>query len=178
MKLEFEIGDITREALIDAMAERLLLQVVYDEETGGSYRDHSELGRKMGRALERRIDELATERVRECFEEVIKARIAATVDEVLAEGWQRTDRYGNRQDAERLDLKARISEMLAEKKHDGFGRQPISLAEEVVQKTVEGVLTRELQNEIEKARTALRAQLDAVVAGKVAETIKTALGLR
>lgn len=176
MKLEFDISDIAREHLVDAMAEKLLTQYVRDEDTGGAYRDHSPLARQMKEALEQRIDELAAEQVRDCFDEIIKARIVAAVDEVLAEGWRRTDEYGNPR-GDKLDLKGRISEHLTKHQSGGYGREARTFVDELVHKTVESVFTRELQGELEKARKSLRAQLDAVVAGKVAETIKQALGL-
>lgn len=180
MKIEFEVRDITREEVVEAIASAMLKQMVSEwDDFAGSYERvaKSPLAEQLEKLIDAKVTEVTTDMVRACFDEKIHKRIADTIDEVLAVGWVKTDNYGNATGAS-LDLKGRINEIITEKKSTGYNRESRTLAEKLVAEKVHEVLTRELNAEIEKARASLRSQLDAVVAGKVAETIKQALGLR
>ena len=181
MKIEIEIADINRNEVIEAMASQLLTEW-HDEddpETGPTrYRRESNIGRDLKRFLEQKIAGLAETLVREQFDAIIHERIAKTVDQVLAEGWMRTDEYGNAVGDQRLDLKARISKLISDKQSEGYGGPKYTLSEKLVKEAVEKTLTRELNDEIAKARTSLRAQLDTIVNGKFAEAVKAAMGVK
>lgn len=177
MKIEFEIGDINRDEVIGAMAERLLNTWSSDDQ-GNAYSRRSELGEALGRAVKERINAIAESMVREKFDAVIADRITSAVDAVLADGWYETDSYGGRK-GDRHDLKARISKALTEPRRDsgGYSRKP-SILDERLDEAIKAALNGEFAEVIKKATTDLRARLDATVTQKVAEAIKSALGVK
>lgn len=183
MKIDIEIPDITQEAVIDAMAARLLgCEYEHsgdpDDPTPVPTRwDRKAIGKHLRTYFEGKVDELAQQAVREGIDDVIRARIAAAVDAVLADGWQATNNYGE-PTGKTLDLKARISELLTTARGDGYsGRKP-PLMEEHVKVAVEGFLSKELAPVVEAAKAALKLQLDAKVMKVVADTIANAVGIR
>lgn len=180
MKIEFEIQDISREEVCDAIARQLLTTMVkeYDPESGEyEYHRRSDFAEILGKHIEQKIEALADKAVREQFDATIKERISKTVDQVLADGWVKTDNYGNA-NGERLDLKGRINEILTKKESAGYNRESWTLSEKLVREKVEEVLRGDLNKASQEAQAALRKQLDTAVTTKVAETIKSALGLR
>lgn len=181
MKIEFEIQDISREEVCDAIARQLLTTMVkdYDPESGGEheYVRRSDFAEMLGKHIEQKVEKLAEKAVREHFDATIKARIEATVDEVLATGWVKTDNYGNANGA-RVDLKGRISEIITKKESAGYNRESWTLSEKLVRDKVEEILRGDLNKVSQEAQASLRKQLDTAVTTKVAETIKQALGLR
>lgn len=180
MKIEFEIRDIERGEVIEAMARQILTVMVkeHDPEYGANeYPDRSELAKLLAKGVGQKIERLAAEAVREHFDATIKARIESTVDEVLAEGWRKTDSYGNAT-GDRVDLKGRINEVITTKVRDGYSGPQYTLSEKLVADSVKEVMTSGLKHELEAARKSLRDQLDTAVTAKVAATIKEALGLR
>lgn len=175
MKIEFEIKDIEREEVIDAMAERLLTSWSTDED-GDAYSRRSELGESLGRAVKERINKIADEFVHASFDGEIRARLSTAIDQVLAEGWYETDSYGGRK-GEKLDLKARIGKALTESRGDHYNRKP-NIVLERIDEAVKSTLSGEFSEVIKKATADLRARLDATVTAKVAEAIKSALGVK
>lgn len=181
MKIEAEIADIDRDEVIEAMARQLLTRysMEYESDTGVPYEQphKTPLNRAMRALLERKIDLLAQTLVRERFDRVVTERIAAAVDVVLDNGWTATDNYGNAK-GPRVDLRGHISELLHDKKSEGYNKPSYTLAERLVTDKVSEVFSKELNKEIEAARAALRVQLDGMITTKFAETLKAALGLR
>lgn len=171
MKLEFEIADINRDEVVTAMARHLLSR--WSEDDGES---PNALAVQLANAVSERITKLADELVREHFDDTIRARIAAAVDAVIAEGWYESDGYGGRR-GERIDLKARINAALTAPRGDSYHRQP-SILQERLDAAAKGMLDKEFSKVVEDARTKLRQQLDGAVMAKVAASIKEALGLR
>src|SRR5689334_11401337 len=106
-----------------AMAEKLLAETQeYDvDDPDGpppkQYWERKQIGKQLRLYLDKRITELAETMVRERFDEVIHERIAAAVDEVLRDGWVKTDEYGDR-NGEVIDLKGRISRELLQQTGD------------------------------------------------------------
>lgn len=178
MKIETEIPDINRDEVIEAMARQLLGEwhEEHDEETGPGlcYRE-TRLGAAMKQYLDKKIEGLAETLVREKFDETVSARIATAVDDVLREGWQRTDEYGM-PNGQKLDLKARIGSFLNER--DRYRSPNAPRIDEMVKSAVEKTLSFEFKKEIDAAVKSLRAQLDAAINGKFTEAIKAAMGIR
>ena len=181
MKIEFEIKDIERDEVVGAIAGQLLTEWVteHDDDTGGEvqYARRSAMAEALRRAVIARIDSIAAEVVRAGFDSVIKDRITAAVDGVLAEGWQETNNYGESKGA-RLDLKARIGKLLTETRGDGYSRQQPSVLDAAVSAATNGFLSKELQPVIDAAKANLKKCLDATVMKTVADTITNAVGLR
>jgi AcrR family transcriptional regulator len=178
MKIETEIPDINRDEVIEAMARQLLTEwhEELDEETGPTrYRRETKLGAAMKQFLEKKIDGLAETLVRERFDTVIAVRISAAVDEVLAEGWVKTDEYGGAR-GPKVDLKARISEFLSQK--DRYSSPNLNVIDKAVKDAVDKTLSGSFKTEIDAAVKSLRAQLDAAVSDKFVNAIKAAMGVK
>lgn len=179
MKIECEMPDIKRDEVIEAMAAHLLGALYEgdddDPEPRPTY-DRKKIGQHLRVYFDKKIAALAAAEVRTAFDETIRARITAAVDEVLRVGWQATNEYGEPR-GERLDLKARISTLLTQARGDGYNRNP-SIIESQVKSAVEHFLSDELRPVVEAAKANLKTCLDAKVMKTVSETIANAVGLR
>lgn len=174
MKLEFNMADITRDDLIAAMADKLLTSYVREEDTNSTYPTHSPLAEAMRKLIDQKISALAQEYVRNTLDDTIRARISATVDAVIADGWQQTNSYGE-PSGKRITLKERVSDLLL-KAQDRYDRS--NWLDKQIKAAAEGVLTKEFKAEIDAAKAKVRAELDAVLTGKVTEALKSAIGLK
>lgn len=177
MKLEFDITDITREDLVNAMADKLLTTYVREEETNSTYPTHSPLADQMRKLIDQKVSEIAESHVRADVDNEIQDRVALAVDAVLAEGWQATNTYGEPR-GPKVDLKGRVSEVLLTATRDGYSGNAMTPIERQVKAAVDGLISKEFAKEIEAARKSLREQLDVAVSAKFVETLKTAMGLK
>jgi hypothetical protein len=178
MKIETEIPDINRDEVIEAMARQLLTEwhEEVDEETGPTrYRRETKLGAAMKQFLEKKIDGLAETLVRERFDEVVGMRIANAVDDLLTEGWSKTDEYGSVR-GPRVSLKDRIGEHLSQK--DRYSSPSLNVIDKAVKDAVDKTLSGSFKTEIDAAVKSLRAQLDAAVSDKFVNAIKAAMGVK
>lgn len=182
MKLEIEVPDITQEQIIEAMAARLLGSEYEhsgdpDDPTPVPTRwDRKAIGKHLRSYFEAKVSELAAAAVRQTFDDVIRDRIASAVDAVLTEGWRQTNQYGEATGL-KLDLKARVSEVLTQSRGDHYNRTP-SVLDAQVKGAVDEFLGKELQPVIDAAKAELKRQLDAKVMKVVADTVASAVGLR
>lgn len=177
MKIEFEIQDINRDEVIEAMARQLLVEwhEENDPETGPTtYLRETKLGDAMKRYLDQKIGDFAESLVREKFDEVIADRIASAVDDVLAEGWTKTDEYGSAR-GPKVDLKARIGSYLSEQDRYSSNQNVIDKA---IKAALDKTLAGDFKKEIESAVKSLRSQLEAAVSSKFTDAIKTAMGVK
>lgn len=180
MKIECEMPDIKREEVIEAMAAHLLGALYDGDEDDPEPRptyDRKKIGQHLRVYFDKKVAALAAAEVRAAFDETIKARIAAAVDEVLRVGWQKTNSYGEAA-GERLDLKARISEVLTQARGNGYGDRNPSVLDAAVKSAIDGFLSKEFQPVIDAAKANLKTCLDAKVMKTVSETIANAVGLR
>lgn len=182
MKIDIEIPDITQDAVIEAMAARLLgLEYDHsgdpDDPTPPPDRwNRKAIGKHLRSYFEVKVAELAEQAVRRVFDEQIRARIVEAIDAVLAAGWEETNSYGERVGT-KLDLKGRIGKLLLESRGDSYSRNP-SIMDATVKAAIEGFLGREFQPVIEAAKENLKKCLDAKVMKTVSDTITNAVGLR
>lgn len=119
------------------------------------------------------IDKIVTRAVQDAVDSEIAKRVAPVVDKILADGWAVTDDYGRSKGVK--SVKDYVLDKLA-------ARDPYNGSNTMIEKRMGEMLSqlidRALQQDIEAARKKLREQLDGVVASKVAETIKNAIGLK
>jgi len=127
---------------------------------------------ELERLVRRRFDEQVDKQIDDLVAVVGADRIEAAVEKALAEGWPRTNTYGENV-GERIGLKERIAEILF--KPTGYDRK--TYVDEVCAKTVEAVMRGELGKEIEAARDSLRKALNDAVKEKLATAVKGAFGI-
>jgi hypothetical protein len=179
MKVQFEMKPVTRDEVIEAMAAQLLGAEMTEDEDGNpvKYWDRTTATKLLEKRLMKAIDEKAEAMVRDAFDETIQARVTAAVDDVLAAGWAVTDGYGNRR-GDNVDLKGRISELLTKQESSGYNEPKRTVAEQIAKKIINDAFHATFQPELERARLALRAQVDGIVSARLNETLKSALGLK
>ncbi len=180
MKIECEMPDIKREEVIEAMAAQLIGSVYEHDEDDPEPRptyDRKKIGHHLRVYFDKKVAALAAAEVRAAFDETIRARITAAVDEVLRAGWQATNEYGEAR-GERLDLKARIGALLTQARGNGYGDRNPSVLDAQVKAATEAFLSKEMQPIIDAAKANLKTCLDAKVMKTVSETIANAVGLR
>lgn len=183
MKIECDIADIKREEIIEAMAARLLgCEYEHsgdpDDPTPPPDRwDRKAVGKHLRVFFEAKVAELAEQALRRAFDEEIRARIASSIDAVLAAGWEETNSYGDRVGA-KLDLKGRIGKLLTETRGDAYNRNSPSVMDATIKAAVDGFLGKEFQPVIDAAKAELKRCLDAKVMKTVSDTITNAVGLR
>lgn len=156
------IDGITGEQLLDTIAERLLC--------GSEYRD----------GIDERIDAAVTSRVTKLalagVETAIRDGVAEEVRAVIAAGWPTTNSYGE-PTGKMTTLKERIVAVLTERQGSTYGNKNESLVEKVIREAVAGELGKALKAEMERAQAEIRASVDGLVKERLAETLRTALGL-
>lgn len=104
----------------------------------------------------------------------IATKLGAAAESVLDEGWHRTDEYGVRT-GNKITLKDRIGEMLSKKNSNYSNSQ--SWIDRVVDEKVSALLTHTFKRELDEATSRFRKQVDELLAGKIAEGLRSALGL-
>lgn len=118
------------------------------------------------------VEDTVTSAVHDLVAEIARDEIAAAVKSVLAEGWKRTNEYGEARGV--ASLKDRISELLNGR--DRYG-DSAKWVEKVVKEETQAALKGELAKEIEAARVKLRAEVDQVTRAKLNEALRSALGV-
>lgn len=181
MKIEIEINDINRDEVIERMAARLLgFDYQRDDDPDSpdptpplSRWDGKQIGKHLRLYFEGKIKETVDQMVSDAIDQQIRDTIAASVAKIVEEGWQTTDEYG-RVTGTRT-LKSIVLDSLTRKGGD-YNRQTI--ADKVAEETIRKALHESFGAEIKRAQETFRKEIDNVVAAKLTESIKTALGLR
>ena len=127
--------------------------------------------RFVDKQIEKKVDEKLEAAVDAAFSEAIKARVQRAVDEVLEKGFPKIDEYGRNTGTK--PLAERVAEELGRRgtydRRDRFA--------EMVSERFGRLLDKALAPHVERAEEEFKGQVDAVIKAKLAETLKTALGL-
>ena len=170
--------DIDEDRIVAAVADRIVAMhsPEYDDETGEPLPSTS--GRK---TIEDRVRQVVLKTVREAVESTVatvtEAAVKDAVAACLAEGWQKTNNYGE-PSGPKMDLKARIGELLVKLQDNGYNSNRQNLVEALIRSAVEGALKTEFAPAIAEAKVKFKALLDGSISATLAETLKGALGLR
>ena len=176
----------TTEQVVEAMAARMLSEPQdWDPSDPDAppptdprpYWDRKQIGKRLKAYLDEKIEEAVRSMVEAALDGAIKARIAEEVDRVLADGWVKTDEYGHPDvRAGKVTLKDRVNQALTRTANSSYDRrtQVDQLAADAIDRALKGPFGQE----IEAARAKFKAEIDGLVAAKLNETIKSALGLR
>jgi hypothetical protein len=113
---------------------------------------------------EKTVLETVSVEVERYVEEQLSARITSEVDSIIAEGWTQTDSYGG---SNKMTIRERINESL---KASGNGGRSIK---GLVEKAIEAAVVAEFK----EVQPSIRAMIDKTVKDKLAQSLKSALGL-
>jgi hypothetical protein len=146
--MEHRVVDAITGAVEERIAERI------DEAVRGAIKG----------ALEKRARELVDEKIRE------------TLAAVLEEGWQATDEWGGPK-GPKVTLRQRISKVVTSflSEPDRYDRE--TPAQKLIKEAIAAELKGKVGEELERARVALREQVDTVLQAKLRESLSSALGL-
>lgn len=137
-----------------------------------------EIAGDVKREIQDRLDDAVRGAIKGALDEQLLAltieKLRPLIDEIVAEGWQKTNDYGDPV-GPRVGLKERISEQL--QKTDSWGsREP--WVTKFVREAIEKELHGELGQELKKAKETIRSTVTGLVQQKLNETLAEALGLR
>lgn len=118
----------------------------------------------------RRLVESAIDRV---VNDQFELRIRSEVEAVLAEGWRQTDEYGTRR-GEKVSLRDRVGALLGQRERDGYRR---SWADETIKKAIDDLMSKSFVKEIEDMQKKFREQANELLTAKIADGLRSALGL-
>lgn len=134
----------------------------------------SAIERQVEAAIEHQVADAVREAVTGIVDGIGRERISKAVDQVLAEGWQKTNDYGERVGAS-ITLKDRIGEIL--RAHDRYSGRG-SYIDERVKERVDNALNKDLKADIEAARNKFKTEVDAVLTATIREALAKNLGLK
>ena len=112
-------------------------------------------------------------------------RLEKEVNDIIDAGWQQHDRWG-KPSGPKTTLRDLVTSYLMQNvdssgrsENDRYAdRDTRNRVEWFVQKAINSIFDKEMQNVVEKFRKTVRERFDAKLAADVAETLKSAIGLR
>jgi hypothetical protein len=141
------------------------------------------------RAIASRVEDRFEERIKEAVrgavkgaverqtKELVDAAIAPIVEQVLAEGWQPTDQWGE-PSGKKITLRARVSKRVSEYLEEKERYQDKTPAQKLIDEAIAAELRGEAGKVLEAARAKLREQVDGVLQAKLREVLASSLGLK
>jgi len=123
--------------------------------------------------------------VNDAVERIVDARLEKEVNDILDNGWQQYDRWGN-PSGSRTTLRELVTKYIMtevdQHGRDGSDRYADSGKRQrilwYVEKAINSIFDKEMHGIVEKFRKTVRERFDAKLAADVAETLKSAIGLR
>lgn len=132
---------------------------------------------------ESKIEALAAAEFEKTSRAAVDDEIRSQVGEQLASGFQRTDEWGQPR-GERVTLAQLVASYMTERVrdplNDSFRREAgeRTRAEWMIRDMIKHQLGQAFDEEIKRGQQAIRAAIDDIIKAKLAETLKSALGLR
>lgn len=134
----------------------------------------SAIERRVEDAIQHAVDDAVSVAVAGLVDEIGRERISKAIEQVLAEGWQKTNDYGENTGA-KIGLKERIGKILGER--DRYGSNGTYI-DELVKRQVQEALNKDLKADIQAARDKFKAEVDAVLTATIREALAKNLGLK
>lgn len=168
----------TYKLTIDGLPHSEIMNAVYEriarETTAQLTAEHKE-----------RIRVQVEKTVNEAVTKIVDARLEREVNDLLDKGWQQYDRWGD-PSGPRVTLRDLVTRYImvevdqhgrdsSDRYSDSGKRQRIQW---FVERAINSIFDKETNNIVETFRKQVRERFTAEMAGKVTETIKSALGLR
>jgi hypothetical protein len=123
------------------------------------------------RQAEKTVLETVSVEVERYVEEQLSARITSEVDSIIAEGWTQTDSYGY--GSKKMTIRERINESLKASGNGGYNNGSNRSINGLAEKAIEAAVVAEFK----EVQPSIRAMIDKTVKDKLAQSLKSALGL-
>jgi hypothetical protein len=156
-------ASFTESQLLEIVAERAI------ERLFGRYGNES-----MESQLKKHIHALVEQSARDILSARVDAHIGAAVEEILAEGFQKTNEYGEPK-GQRVKVSSFVLTYL-EGSQSSYDRGP--RWHKVADALVQTYMTKEIQPLLEKLKKRVVDALDTSVAGQIREVVLKGLGLK
>ncbi len=108
--------------------------------------------------------------------EVVREKLGAAIDVVIAEGIPEFDSYSGKEKKRHSIASLVVKEL--ERKNDSYSSNSKSVLQASIESAVAKVFNAEVVGLVEEAKKKIREQVDAVLAAKLNEALKGALGIR
>ncbi len=131
------------------------------------------LQQQVSEETQKRIRDTVAKQVDHCVGEITTNLLRAEVEAIVAEGWRETDTYGDAT-GRTITLRQRVAKTLDGR--DQYSRE--RHLDKLFTETLNAALRKELAEELQAARTAFRAKVDAVLNAKLHEALRDSLGLK
>lgn len=105
--------------------------------------------------------------------DIVESKLASEIEAILAEGWQKTNSYGE-PTGDRITFRQRVSNLIEARDNYSSERR----IDKIVKETVETTLRGEFAKEVAEARAKVRAMLDGALNEKLAAALREGLGLK
>jgi hypothetical protein len=134
----------------------------------------SAIDSQVAKAIDSAVEDAVGEAVSALVEKIGRERIGKEIERVMAEGWSKTNQYGESTGV-KLSIRDRIA-MILNSRDSYSGRD--SYIDETVKRQVHETLNKDLKTDIQAARNKFKAEVDAVLTATIREALAKNLGLK
>jgi hypothetical protein len=142
--------------------------------------DAAQVQERVAQLLVEQVDAHAREAIRERVDRLIEERLGdvttermrGVLEEIIADGWQRTNNYG-----EAVGPKLGFRERATKELFEPTGCNRARPIDDLFRETLNAALNKELGEVIKQATAQFRALVDETLQGKLRDALKSALGL-
>jgi hypothetical protein len=146
------------------------VQVVVEAAVERNYR----LQERVGEAVDKAVKKAITNGVDEGMQRLMEEQLRPAIAEVIANGWQKTDHYGQPQ-GPKQSLAQRITEFLFEKdRYNGNG----TTIDKVFKEELEKALKTEAGKAFADALASFKGKVDTEINGRIMTAVRSAMGLK
>jgi hypothetical protein len=173
VKLNIDVSPIDQDQLVELVARYILKRAAGSSGwEDGSGDEDNRLATVIEKKIEERVEQLASEAVRDVVIEIARSKVEAAVNTAIDAGWQITNQYG-----EPTGRTASLDTFIREHLTSTTGYRNESKLSEAIRKAIDGAMQKQFKPILDEAAAKLRAQVDTVLQAKLNETMRKALGL-
>jgi phenylpyruvate tautomerase PptA (4-oxalocrotonate tautomerase family) len=146
------------------------IQIVVEAAVERNYRLQERVGEAVDKAVKKAISAGIDDAMRRLAEEALRPAIA----EVIANGWQKTDSYGQPQ-GPKQSLAQRITEFLFERdRYSGNG----TVIDKVFKEELDKALKTEAGKAFQEALASFKGKVDTEINGRIISAVRSVMGLK
>lgn len=126
---------------------------------------------------QRYAEQQADKQIKNLISDEAKLLVTARINKILDEGWVKHDHFGNKA-GELITVHSILAKELSQKSSDRYGEPEYTMIQRLAKKAASEVIDKAFAAELAEAKAAFRAQVDELLKGKLATSLKEALGLK